>query len=130
MTTTTWEYDLVGANHYAVRSAESFLVKRERGRANDVDRDQCTARWIRVIHNVVEDKSVRRFDQQTANEKDRPRALPGVSEAHEASAAWHRERIAHILSKAVWRAFHDIIAGSRMEKLSRLTPKFGSPAFI
>ena len=105
MKTTTWGYDLVGANHYAVRSAESFLVKRERGRANHVDRDQGTADWFRMNHNVVEDRNIRQFDQPTANEKDRLRALPGFAEAHEASVAWHRQRIAHHLSKDVWRAF-------------------------
>lgn len=32
----TYGYDLVQLNHYAVRSAESFLVKRDRGRVNHV----------------------------------------------------------------------------------------------
>ncbi|NNE89456.1 MAG: glycosyltransferase family 2 protein, partial [Silicimonas sp.] len=31
-----WGYDLVTLNHYAVRSAESFLIKRDRGRVNHV----------------------------------------------------------------------------------------------
>lgn len=39
-TVDTYGYDLVQLNHYAVRSAESFLVKRDRGRVNHVDRDQ------------------------------------------------------------------------------------------
>ena len=39
-TASTEEYDLVQFNHYTVRSAESFLVKRDRGRVNHVDRDQ------------------------------------------------------------------------------------------
>ncbi|MCB2132495.1 MAG: glycosyltransferase family 2 protein, partial [Rhodobacteraceae bacterium] len=36
----TYGYDWVQLNHYAVRSAESFMVKRDRGRVNHVDRDQ------------------------------------------------------------------------------------------
>ena len=35
-----WGYDLVTLNHYAIRSCESFLVKRDRGRANHVARPQ------------------------------------------------------------------------------------------
>ncbi|MEM6306616.1 MAG: glycosyltransferase family 2 protein [Pseudomonadota bacterium] len=33
----TYGYDVVQLNHYAVRSAESFLVKRDRGRVNQVE---------------------------------------------------------------------------------------------
>ena len=129
-TTTTWGYDLVGVNHYAVRSAGSFLVKRQRGRVNHVDRDQGTAYWFRMNHNVVEDRSIRRFDRLASAERDRLIALPGVSDAHEASVVWHRDRIAQLQNKPDWRAFYDIITGSRMENLSRLTPNFGSPVFF
>jgi hypothetical protein len=48
----TYGYDLVTLNHYAVRSAESFLVKRERGRVNHVDRDQGLAYWFRMNNNA------------------------------------------------------------------------------
>lgn len=39
-TKNTYGYDLVSLNHYAVHNADSFLVKRDRGRVNHVDRDQ------------------------------------------------------------------------------------------
>ena len=42
-------------NHYAVRSAESFLVKRDRGRVNHVDRDQGLNYWFRMNHNADSD---------------------------------------------------------------------------
>ena len=40
-----WGYDLVSLNHYAIRSCESFLVKRDRGRANHVARSLGIAYW-------------------------------------------------------------------------------------
>ncbi|MFU8777865.1 MAG: glycosyltransferase family 2 protein, partial [Roseovarius sp.] len=54
----TYGYDLVQLNHYAVRSAESFLVKRDRGRVNHVDRDQGLAYWFRMNNNFEEDLSI------------------------------------------------------------------------
>ena len=83
MTADTWGYELAGINHYAVRSAESFLIKRERGRVNHVDRDQGLAYWFRMNHNVTEDRSIRRYDGAVAEERARLAALPGVAEAHE-----------------------------------------------
>ena len=46
-----WGYDLVTLNHYAVRSCESFLVKRDRGRANHIARPQGIEYW-----NIVQSK--------------------------------------------------------------------------
>ncbi len=57
-TAETYGYDLVALNHYAVRSAESFLVKRDRGRVNHVDRDQGLAYWFRMNNNAEEDLSI------------------------------------------------------------------------
>ncbi|MEM9788663.1 MAG: glycosyltransferase family 2 protein, partial [Pseudomonadota bacterium] len=57
-TTSTYGYDLVQLNHYAVRSAESFLVKRDRGRVNHVDRDQGLAYWFRMNNNADHDLSI------------------------------------------------------------------------
>jgi hypothetical protein len=54
----TYGYDWVQLNHYAVRSAESFLVKRDRGRVNHVDRDQGLNYWFRMNHNAEEDRSI------------------------------------------------------------------------
>ena len=97
MTSGTWGYDLVTLNHYAVRSAESYLVKRDRGRVNHVDRGQGVAYWFRMNHNAVEDSSIRRYDARVAEERARLAALPGVGETHEASVAWHRGRIAELM---------------------------------
>ncbi len=129
MTTDTWGYDLAGVNHYAVRSAESFLVKRDRGRVNHVNADQGLAYWFRMNHNLVHDRSLHRLDASVSEARARLHALPGVAEAHEAAVASHRDRIAALLADPEQAAFHAEITGSRMEKLSRLTPHFGYEVF-
>src|SRR5690606_33042804 len=70
-TTETYGYDWVSLNHYAVRSAESFLVKRDRGRVNHVDRDQGLNYWFRMNHNAVEERSVQRMIPALQAEWDR-----------------------------------------------------------
>ena len=130
MTAACWGSDLVGVNHYAVRSAESFLVKRDRGRVNHVGDQQGAAYWFRMNHNMVEDRSIRRLDARVAEERSRLMALPGVAEAHECAVAWHRERIAALKGDAGYAAFYDEITSDRFEALSRMTDRFGHSVFF
>ena len=77
----TWGYDWVQLNHYAVRSAESFLVKRDRGRVNHVDRDQGLNYWFRMNHNATEDRSILPRLPMARAEFDRLVADPDIAAA-------------------------------------------------
>jgi hypothetical protein len=125
MSTAHWGYGLVTLNHYAVRTAESFLVKRERGRVNHTDREQGTAYWFRMNHNAEEAPSIRRHDKRVARGKAALLALPGVAEAHEAAVAWHRERIAALLETRDYAELFAAITSPRAERLSRMATSFG-----
>jgi hypothetical protein len=125
----TYGYDWVQLNHYAVRSAESFLVKRDRGRVNHVDRDQGLNYWFRMNHNAVEDLSVRRMIPAARAEVDRLMADPDIRALHEGAVAAHRAKIAELMARADARAFHDELTGERMEALSRMLEIFGSAVF-
>ena len=128
--TANWGYDLVSLNHYAVRSAESFLIKRDRGRVNHVDELQDEAYWFRMNHNFEEDVSIQRFAPQAATVKARLLALPGVAEAHGNAVDWHKRRIAELRAQPDMRTFYENITSPRMEKLSRLGPHFGMTVFM
>ena len=123
-----WGYDLVTLNHYAVRSAESFLVKRERGRVNHTDRAQGRAYWFRMNHNAEEASSIRRHDPRVAQEKAALLALPGVAAAHEAAVAWHRARIAALRQDREYAALFQAITSDKYERLSRIATNFGMAA--
>ena len=126
MSKSNWGYDLVSLNHYAVRSAESFLVKRDRGRVNHVDRDQGAAYWFRMNHNAEEDTSILRHADPVEKEKARLLALPGVAEAHAASVDWHRRRIATLKAQPDHAALYDLLTSPKLRKLSRIATNFGS----
>ena len=124
-TTEVGGYDLVTLNHYAVRSAESFLVKRARGRANHTENDLGAKYWFRMNHNAVEDRSIQRRAKASAEEKARLLTLPGVAEAHAAAVDWHQARIKALRAEPEGAAFYAQITSPRMEKLSRMATKFG-----
>jgi hypothetical protein len=125
----TYGYDWVQLNHYAVRSAESFLVKRDRGRVNHVDRDQGLHYWFRMNHNVVEDRSIQTRIPMLQAEVDRLLADPDIRAAHEGCVVAHRARIAELRATPNYEAFHAELTGPRMRTLSRHTPHFGSAVF-
>src|SRR5690606_18370252 len=116
-------------NHYAVRSAESFLVKRDRGRVNHVDRDQGLNYWFRMNHNAEEDLSVRRMLPAARAEFDRLMADAAIRAAHEGAVAAHRATIAELKARPDYAALYAGLTGERLERLSRLLSVFGSAVF-
>ncbi len=126
MSKATWGYDLVSLNHYAVRSAESFLVKSERGRANHTTREQGEAYWFRMNHNAAEDSSIRRLDAVREAETAALLVLPGVASAHTRAVAWHRNRISELKTDPDFATLYAAITSPRMQNLSRMATKFGA----
>lgn len=130
VSTANWGYDLVTLNHYAVRSADSFLVKRDRGRVNHVHELQDEAYWFRMNHNVEEDTSIQKLASRVAKAKAELLTLPGVAEAHANAVDWHKGRIADLKAQPEMKAFYELITSVRMQKLSRLGPHFGMSVFL
>jgi hypothetical protein len=128
-TSQTVGYDLVTLNHYSVRSAESFLVKRDRGRVNHVDRDQGLLYWFRMNNNAETDRSIQPRLPAMEAELARLKADPEIARAHEASVRHHRQRISELMTDREQAAFYDILVSDRMRRLSRLLPHFGAGVF-
>jgi hypothetical protein len=128
-TSRTVGYDLVTLNHYAVRSAESFLVKRDRGRVNHVDRDQGLLYWFRMNNNAETDRSILPRLPAMEAEIARLTADPEIAAAHADSVARHRRRIAELMAQEDYAAFYADLVGDRMRRLSRLLPRFGAGVF-
>lgn len=126
----TYGYDLVQLNHYAVRSAESFLVKRDRGRVNHVDRDQGLAYWFRMNNNFEEELSIQPRLAMMRAELDRLMQDPEIAAAHHHSVACHRAKIDELRATENYSAFFAELTSPRMERLSRLHGHFGSNVFL
>jgi hypothetical protein len=128
-TASTYGYDLVQLNHYAVRSVESFLVKRDRGRVNHVDRDQGPAYWFRMNNNADSDPSILRNLPGMHAELARLMADPEIAAAHAHSVACHRAKIAELLQQPGFARLQAELTSPRMERLSRLHTHFGANVF-
>ncbi|WP_420567073.1 glycosyltransferase family 2 protein [Thalassovita sp.] len=85
-------YDLIQLNHYALRSAESFLVKRQRGRALHVDRSIGLNYWIRMDWNDHQDVTIQRNVPRLRAEYDRLMQDDTLRALHEKGLAWHRAK--------------------------------------
>lgn len=129
-TTSTVGYDLVTLNHYAVRSAESFLVKRDRGRVNHVDRDQGLAYWFRMNNNRDEERGIQRMLPKVEAEMARLLEDPDIRAAHEHCIAAHRAHIDKLMATENYRKFYGDITGERMQRLSRMHSHFGANVFL
>jgi hypothetical protein len=129
-TADTYGYDWVQLNHYAVRSAESFLVKRDRGRVNHVDRDQGLNYWFRMNFNADRDTSALRILPLARAEFARLTADPDIAAAHHAAVAAHRAKIAELKARPEQAAFHAALVSPRMQRLCRMQAHFGSAVFM
>ncbi|MBT5822626.1 MAG: glycosyltransferase family 2 protein [Rhodobacteraceae bacterium] len=126
----TYGYDLVQLNHYAVRSAESFLVKRDRGRVNHVDRDQGLAYWFRMNNNYEEENSILSRLPMMKEELAKLMSDPEIAAAHEHSVACHRAKIDELKATENYSKFFEELTSERQEKLARLHLHFGSNVFL
>ena len=80
-------------NHYALRSAESFLIKRQRGRALHVDRSIGLNYWIRMDWSDHRDITIQRNLARTRAEYARLISDETLRKLHEEGLAWHKAKV-------------------------------------
>ncbi|SDI09850.1 glycosyltransferase family 2 protein [Lutimaribacter saemankumensis] len=85
-------YDLLQLNHYALRSAESFLIKRQRGRALHVDRSIGLNYWIRMDWGDARDVTIQRNIPRLRAEYDRLMQDKTLAKWHAKGLEWHRAK--------------------------------------
>ncbi len=89
-------YDLIQLNHYALRSAESYLVKRQRGRALHVDRSIGLNYWIRMDWSDFKDVTIKRNLPRMRAEYDRLMSDDSLRDWHRKGFDWHRAKAAEL----------------------------------
>lgn len=129
-TTETYGYDMVSLNHYAVRNAASFLVKRDRGRVNHVDRDQGEAYWFRMNNNATQDTSIQRHIPAMETKLNALMADPEIAEQHRLCVASHQAKIDRLMASTAQKEFYNFLVGERMKKLSKMHQYFGANVFL
>jgi len=129
-TTKSYGYNMVTLNHYALRSCESFLVKRDRGRVNHVDRDQGMAYWFRMNNNAEEDATILNKIARAKVKFDELMADDEIAAQHKLCVKAHKKRIGELKQRPDYMAMYETLKSERMTKLSRLHAHFGSAIFL
>ncbi len=89
----SWGYDLVTLNHYSIRSLDSYMVKRDRGRTNHINREQGIGYWNIHNRNDEQDGSIRAKFEKSERVRQDLMSDPQLAELHKASCNWHRARV-------------------------------------
>ncbi|MBZ0122404.1 MAG: glycosyltransferase family 2 protein [Roseovarius sp.] len=98
-------------HHYAIRSCDSFLVKRDRGRTNHIHVDQGREYFDAMNANHARDYSILRHMPGMMRELARLRTDKVLNDLHRDAVAWHRAQIADIKARPEWAGFIDMVQG-------------------
>jgi hypothetical protein len=101
-------YDLVQLNHYALKSCESYLVKKARGRAHHGGEALGLDYWNKMNHNRIEDRSIDGIRPRKAAIYDELLSDPELRRLHEACCDNHRALIAELRERP---DFSDLVQG-------------------
>ncbi len=122
-------YGLATLNHYALRSADSYLVKRQRGRVNHIDEDQGVIYWFRMNHNGEEETSIQTRLPAAQEEFSRLMADADIAAQHRSCVAAHAQRIADLKALPDYASLLDAVTEPRMQRMSQMLQHFGHGVF-
>lgn len=89
-------FEIAQVNHYALRAADTFLVKRARGRANHMSHVLGWDYWRKFDLSQVEDHSIRRYDRAVGRWLETFMNDPELRALHDQSVDWYRSKIAEL----------------------------------
>ncbi len=100
-----FSHEYARIHHYAVRSTDSFLVKRDRGRTNHISQDQGLEYWDMMNHNDVEDRSILAHMDAMHEMRAKMMADPRLAELHEDACNWHVSKARKLRKREDWAEF-------------------------
>lgn len=105
-------HEVAQVNHYAVRSAQSYLVKRDRGRANHMSQTLDTGYWDRWNRGGAEDRSILRYADEVNGVLDAMKSDRVLSRLHARGFRWHKSKVDDLLKQDDYRTLYEKIANS------------------
>ncbi|WP_298494123.1 glycosyltransferase family 2 protein [uncultured Maritimibacter sp.] len=113
-------YDLLQLNHYALRSAESFLIKRQRGRALHVDRSIGINYWVRMDWGGSKDVTIQRNIPRVRAEMARLLADDRLRDLHEEGFRWHRAKADELHTTPEFRELYEQALETKLTNMERV----------
>jgi hypothetical protein len=97
-------YRLVQLNHYPLGAAESFVLKRDRGRAVHADGGLDAGYWVERNFCEEEDRTI--LNLQSRDLRGALQADPVLAPLHRAAVAWRHHRFRELMREDAWRSFY------------------------
>lgn len=97
-------YALVQLNHYPLGAVQSFLLKRDRGRAVHADGGLDAGYWVERNFDAEEDRSILALESRQLREglqRD-----PVLGPLHEVAVAWRQARFRQLMQEDAWRSLY------------------------
>ena len=107
-----FSHEFARIHHYAIRSTDSFLVKRDRGRTNHVGQDQGLEYWGDMNHNHVEDRSILNHMPAMHEIREEMMADKQLAELHRRACDWHRSKAEELKARPDWTEFVQTLQNS------------------
>jgi hypothetical protein len=95
---------MVQLNHYALGAAQSFLLKRDRGRAVHEDTGLDVGYWVERNFDAEEDRSILKLDSRGL--RATLQADPVLGPLHRAAVAWREDRFKALMRGDAWRSLY------------------------
>ncbi|WP_409365308.1 glycosyltransferase family 2 protein [Aliiroseovarius halocynthiae] len=125
---TNYGYDVAQINHYAVRTVDSFLLKRDRGDGNATENRLELHYWKRWCRGGIRETSISRMMPGLQKELSFLKSDPVVRHLHEAAKECHVAQVEHLLKQPDYRELKEqILAVSPLETPAD-TPSVNSAA--
>ncbi|UWR79100.1 glycosyltransferase family 2 protein [Phaeobacter inhibens] len=128
-------YRMATLNHYVLRSADSFLVKRDRGRINHTEQDQGIDYWARRNYASETDARMHNRAPMMRAELDTLMADAKLASLHAEAVQWHKAKIADLKSRPEYAALYESLTEVARPDAIYLTkledqPEAGTPADV
>ncbi|UWR42113.1 glycosyltransferase family 2 protein [Phaeobacter inhibens] len=128
-------YRMATLNHYVLRSADSFLVKRDRGRINHTEQDQGIDYWARRNYASETDARMHNRAPMMRAELDALMADAKLASLHAEAVQWHKAKIADLKSRPEYAALYENLTEVARPDAIYLTkledqPEAGTPADV
>lgn len=114
-----WEgcKDFAYQHHYPVRCVESYILKKNRGRANHVNEDLGMEYWDKWDMSGAKDRTLRRGHPGFKGEFDKLMENRKLRKLHRKGVAWHKEQFQALIQEPRYRElFETLRARSKAER--------------
>lgn len=109
-------YETAQLNHYAVRSVDSYLLKKHRGRANHMSQSLSSAYWDRWNRGGAEDRSITRYIPQIRERIATYQEDEVLRKAHHKGFHWHKDLVTELRQDPEYAALRTACEGRMTER--------------